>query len=151
MDFAQLMFNTLAQAHGEEEAAAAVLSGAACCVVPVMVVVCLGIWVAICLFLSKCLQAVPPEFRKQEPGKVWLLFIPLFNLIWIFFVFPKIAESFKAYFDSAGRTDVGDCGRGLALAYCISIFIPCVNILSLILLIVVLVKFNGLKNQIQQA
>src|SRR4051794_2730546 len=75
-----------------------------------------AIQAAICWFLSSCLKILPPEHRRQKPGMVWLLFIPVFNLVWNFFVFPAIADSYRSYFHSIGRTDVGGCGRGLALA-----------------------------------
>ncbi|OGV78615.1 MAG: hypothetical protein A3K19_31835 [Lentisphaerae bacterium RIFOXYB12_FULL_65_16] len=84
-----------------------------------LVVVGLAVAVAICWFLYTCLARVPVQYRQQEPVMVWLLLIPCFNLVWNFFVYPKIAESYKAYFDSVGRTDVGDCGRSLAVTFCI--------------------------------
>jgi len=114
-----------------------------------------------CWFLSTCPKAIPPEHRRQQPNRVWLLLIPLFYFVWIFFVLPPIADSYRSYFTAIGRTDVGDCGRGLALAYCIAACcmvvvqcIPCLGIPGwaavLVLLIMVLVKFGTLKGQIQQ-
>jgi hypothetical protein len=44
--------------------------------------------------LQKALQAVSEENRKMPPGQVWLLLIPLFNIIWSFIVVAKIADSF---------------------------------------------------------
>jgi hypothetical protein len=115
-----------------------------------------GILAVVCWFLAGCLKAIPEEHRKQQPNMVWLLLIPLFNIVWMFFVYPKIAESFKSYFDSIGRTDVGDCGRGLALTYCILVccgIIPyvgaCTGLAALVIWIIVLVKFSTLKGQIQ--
>ena len=113
-----------------------------------ILVISIGIKILICWYLSSCLEKIPPRFRRQEPGMVWLLLIPLFTFVWAFFVYPKIADSFKAYFDSVGRTDVGDCGRDLALIYCILAVIPYVGLAALILLILVLVKFDALKKQI---
>ena len=46
--------------------------------------------------LQKALQAVSIENRRMPPGQVWLSLIPLFNLIWMFIVVNKIAESFAA-------------------------------------------------------
>ena len=48
------------------------------------------------LTLQKALQAVSVENRRMPPGQVWLSLIPLFNLIWMFIVVNKIAESFAA-------------------------------------------------------
>lgn len=121
----------------------------------VALVVGLAIQAVICWLVSTCYSRIPQQFREMEPGMVWLLMIPCFNLVWVFFVYPKLARSFKAYFDSVGKTDVGDCGAQLGLWYCICTaccIIPCLNYLaapaSLVLLIIFLVKAWGLKDQI---
>lgn len=118
-------------------------------------VIGLGIQAVICWYLSNCLKAIPQEHRKQEPGMVWLLMIPLFSIVWNFFVYPRISESYKSYFDSIGRTDVGDCGRSLAFTFCIlccCTIIPylggCVGIAALVIWIILLVKYSTLKGQI---
>ena len=115
----------------------------------------LAVHVFICALLSTCYSRIPRQFRKQEPGLVWLLMIPCFSLVWNFFVFPQLADSFKAYSASVGRTDVGDCGKGIGLAYAIcAIFciVPCFSYLAwpaaLVLLIMYLVKVTDLKSQI---
>jgi hypothetical protein len=115
----------------------------------------LAISIAVILIVQSFFKRIPPEHRKMEPGMVWLLIIPCFNVVWNFFVFLKLSDSFKSYFDSQGVMDVGDCNRGLALAYCITAvlcLVPCLNYLAgpvaLVLLIVVLVKYNGLKERI---
>jgi hypothetical protein len=100
-------------------------------------------------------ERIPRNFRKLEPGLVWLLLIPCFNVVWNFFVIPRLTESFKAYFDSIGDTSVGDCGRVLGFGYAISTassaipFVSCLTgIVSLVLMILFLVKANELKNRI---
>ncbi len=100
-------------------------------------------------------ERIPRNFRKLEPGLVWLLLIPCFNLVWNFFVIPKLSDSFKAYFDSIGDTSVGNCGRDLGFGYCIVTaasaipFVGCLTgIVSLVLLILFLIKANELKNRI---
>lgn len=126
-------------------------SGLGIALVGVAVLIMLAILLGICFVLSRSLAAVPAEHRKVEPGMVWLLLIPCFNVIWNFYVFLKIPDSFKSYFNSVGRTDVGDCGRNLGLWYSIATvlsFIPFVGLISLVLLILSLVKFNELKNKI---
>ena len=100
-------------------------------------------------------ERIPRNFRKLESGLVWLLLIPCFNLVWNFFVFPKLSDSFKAYFDSVGDTTVGNCARDLGFGYSIvtaASAIPFVSCLtgpvSLVLVILFLVKANDLKNRI---
>ena len=124
-------------------------------IIGVIAVVGLVINIVICYFISSWLGKVPAAHRKMEPGLVWLLLIPCFPVVWNFYVFLRVPESFKSFFDAQGRTDVGDCGRSLGLAYAICVacsFIPTVNYLtgpaSLVLLIISLVKFNELKNKL---
>ena len=119
------------------------------------VLVVIAINVVICFLLQECFKRIPPEFRKQQPGMVWLLLIPCFSFIWNFFVFLPLSKSFKAYFDSVNRTDVGDCSEGIGLAYsicCIATVIPLLGglalIAALVLLIIYLIKVHELKNQI---
>ena len=123
------------------------------------IIIVLGVLIAFnaipCYFISSSLGKVPAAHRKLEPGLVWLLMIPCFPIVWNFFVFLRVPESFKSHFDAQGRTDVGDCGRSIGLAYAICVacsFIPLVNYLtgpaSLVLLIICLVKFNELKNKL---
>lgn len=115
----------------------------------------LGILIAIILIVQNAFKRIPVEHRKQEPGMVWLLLIPCFNIVWNFFVFPKLSQSFKSYFDAKGRTDLGDCGESLGLTYSILAacsIIPYLGMLAglagLIVLIIYLVKVNELKNMI---
>jgi hypothetical protein len=85
----------------------------------------------------------------MEPGLVWLLLIPVFNLVWIFFVVLKIPESYQSLFYSRGRTDVGDAGRGLGLAYAICAvvsmgcsIIPCIGGIPALATLVLLILFS---------
>ncbi len=80
----------------------------------------------ICWFLSTCIAKIPVQFRLLVPGIPWLFMLafvpclgPIFVAVFNFMFWPKLSQSFKAYFNSVGRTDVGDCGEGLANTYCI--------------------------------
>ena len=116
----------------------------------------LAVNIVICLLLFGCFKRIPREYRKMEPGLVWLLLIPCFNLIWNFFVFPGLSRSFRAYFDSLEQqADVGDCGLGIAWAFAICtvcVLVPGIGWVAgpaaLVLLIIYLVKANDLKNRI---
>lgn len=122
----------------------------------------LAINAAVCLFLSSCFKRIPEEHRKLRPGLVWLLMIPCFNIVWNFFVYPALSESYTAAFESEGSNPHGDCGRTLALVYCILVavatglsVIPCISVIScfispaaLVVWIMLLVKAGSLKSQI---
>lgn len=115
----------------------------------------LAINALICWFVSGVLKRLPAEHQKMPPGQVWLLMIPCFSIIWNFFVFQRVPESLASYFAAQGRTDVGDCGKGIGLAYaicCACALVPFLNYLAgpatLILLILNLVKLSELKGKI---
>ena len=140
-------------------------------VIALIAIVALAIGVALCWFLMTCFQRIPEAHRKQQPAMVWLLLIPCFNLVWNFFVHPRLADSYKSYFDSVGKQDVGDCGANLAKIYCWGCVVSIVpNLLSripglqmvvgalsclislglLVVLVLMLVKFGTLKGQIPE-
>ena len=109
----------------------------------------------IIIIISVALKAVPSEYRVMKPGQVWLLLIPCFAVIWNFWVFQRVPQSFQKYFASQGRTDLGDCGGQLGLWYAICAVgsvVPCLNYIAapagLVLLIIFLVKIVELKKQI---
>jgi len=139
---------------GAGDAAAALVSLVFSLVVGV---VALAIMVGIAYLLYLCLDRIPQPFRQLEPWKAFLLLIPCFNLFWNFMVYPPLARSYQAYFQSVGRTDVGDCGEKIGLWYSIAAIgglIPLVNIIAgpaaLVLLIVYLVKAYQLRGQIPE-
>ncbi len=135
---------------------AAGMVGIAClAVVAIIVVIVLAVCIVLCVLISNCFKRIPQQHREMEPGMVWLLLIPCFNIVWNFFVWSKLEKSYKNYFDSVGIQDVGDCGHSINLAFCIvtaCCLIPYVNriagLASLVLFILCLIKANELKNRI---
>jgi hypothetical protein len=126
----------------------------------VAVAISLAILAVVAWLISGCLKAIPPEHREMEPAMVWLILIPLFNVVWNFFVLPKTSRSFQRYFAAKGRTEFGDCGEkiGLWCAICGAASLalqlvfrlnfvvgPVVGLATLALLIIYLVKVMGLK------
>ena len=70
--------------------------------------------------LVKCGEAIPAAHRKLPPWHAWLLVIPCFNIVWNFFVYPKLAQSFRACFEARERRDAGDCGEALGMWFSIT-------------------------------
>lgn len=113
--------------------------------------------VFVCWILSSACSSVPAEHREIEPGLVWLLLIPCFGVLWNFFVFPRISRSFRRGFTALGDESRGDCGEAMGwwIAGCaIGSIIPCVGYIAglayLVLLIIYLVKVNGLKDELRR-
>ena len=71
------------------------------------------------LTLQKALNRCAPENRAMAPGMVWLLLIPLFNLVWHFFVVINVAKSLGAEFQKRGLPEEPDPGKKLGLIMCI--------------------------------
>jgi hypothetical protein len=129
----------------------------------VMLAVCVAISVVICYLVYTLFNAVPPQHRQMEPMLVWLLLIPLFNVVWNFFVFPKLSKSYELALQAQGDTSAGDCNAALGMGYsvcCAVVFalsilrihIPCVSSLigvaALVLFIMYMVKMFGLKKRL---
>lgn len=114
--------------------------------------------ILVCWLLQSCLASIPKEFRQQEPALAWLLLIPIFNIIWMFFIFLPLARGYQAYFQSRGRTDKGDCGyhfnRRMCIYTVLALIIPVIgwfifSIVSFVMFIVAVLKAWHLKRLIE--
>ena len=115
-----------------------------------------GVLAVVSYLVFQCYSAIPPSHRLLEPMRVWLLLVPVFNVVWNFWVFPGLSKSYKSYFDSIGDTTVGDCGRRASLWFCVAMvggFLPYLYRIaapaSLLLLVVYLIKAYDLKAKIK--
>jgi len=50
------------------------------------------------LSLHRTFDEINQKNRRMQSAEVWLLLIPIFDMIWIFFVVQKMAESLEAEF-----------------------------------------------------
>lgn len=118
-------------------------------------VVALVMYLIVCTLLFLGYNPLPEKYKQMPAWQVFLLLIPLFNLFWNFRVFTAIPDSYRAYFESQGRTDQGDCGRSIGMFVAVSVIlsmIPCLNYIAswaaLVLIIVFLVKLFNMKSLI---
>lgn len=131
------------------DALAAMLGGG--CLIFALLLATISIVVLIFYILSmqKALDLAGAQHRKMDPPMVWLMLIPLFNLVWHFFVVKAVAESIQGWAGDSG-IQVGDAGYTIGLvaciAYCCAI-VPILNILawpvSLVCFIIWWVKVAG--------
>lgn len=89
------------------------------------------------LTLQNVLKRVRPENRSVDPSNVWLMLIPLFNLIYAFILYPKISESIAREYAAREMSPDGDFGKTLGTV---------MPILSLCGFIPILGSFAGLAN-----
>jgi hypothetical protein len=130
------------------EVSGAAIAGALACY-GVFFLILLAVYLFVVYLLYTCYQRIPAQYRLMEPGQVWLMLIPLFHIVWQFFVVIRLSRSFQQYFAAKGRTDVGDCGESIGLWGMIFNLIGCAPV-GFILWIIYLVKVTGLKNQIPE-
>ena len=116
----------------------------------ITIAICLIPGIFYCLTLQKALNRCSPENRAMQPGMVWLLFIPLFNLVWHFFVVINMAKSLGAEFQKRGMAEDPQPGKTIGLVMCILAccgIIPLVNFVSpfaaLVCFIIYWVKIAG--------
>ena len=107
------------------------------------------------LTLQKAMNRVSPENRAMAPGMVWLMFIPLFNIVWHFFIVLNLAKSLGAEFKKRNIAADAEPGKGIGLAMCILAccgIIPVVNwfsgIATLVCWIMYWVKIAGFSGKL---
>jgi magnesium-transporting ATPase (P-type) len=71
------------------------------------------------LTLQKALNKCAPENRAMQPGMVWLLLVPLVNMVWGFFVVINMAKSLGAEFQKRGIAEEAEPGKKLGLIMCV--------------------------------
>jgi len=115
-----------------------------------------GILAYVCYLLSDALKALPPEHQKMSPSLVWLLMIPGLSVIWNFFVFIQVPQSYGSYLRSLGRPTDASLGT-LGIVYAILsvlTLIPhvggCTGLAAFVVLIIFLVKLGELKRRAQE-
>ncbi|MGA9117466.1 MAG: hypothetical protein WB626_11875 [Bacteroidota bacterium] len=107
------------------------------------------------LTLQNALNRCAPSNRTMRPGQVWLLWVPLFSLVWQFIVVFRISSSLANEFRSRNMAREAEPGKTIGLAYCIlglCSIIPVVGMLTaiagLICLIIYWVKIAGFSAEI---
>jgi lysylphosphatidylglycerol synthetase-like protein (DUF2156 family) len=68
----------------------------------------IGLGIAFLTTLSNLLLEIRPHNRRTEPKSVWLMLIPLFNLVYAFFFYKKLCDSIRAEYNSRGLVENTD-------------------------------------------
>jgi len=86
------------------------------------------------LTLSRALSKCSPAARTIQPGTLWLLLVPLLNLVWNFIVVLGMAKSLGNEFKARGAQGVEpepEKSIGIAMAVCaVCAAIPVVGIIA---------------------
>lgn len=120
-------------------------------IMPVLVVMLLLLiptTILYCMWLYQSWKAVPPEFRSATPGQaVGFLFIPLFNLYWVFRAVPGLSRSTLRATASVAPEEASGGGYGMGIAAAVVSIIPYVNMLSWIFFLIWVILANTEKNR----
>jgi len=115
-----------------------IIPGASLIVIPILVLAALAILPLIfyLITLQQIFAAVKAENRLMEPGLVWLVFIPVFGVIWQIIIVTRLADSLQKEFADR-NIDVGEPRPGLSIGLAYSILwtaglIPGVGVLTAI-------------------
>jgi len=81
--------------------------------------------------LYKALSRCSIEARAMSPGLVWLMLIPLFNVIWHFFVVTKLATTLRNEFGKRGMMTEPAPGQSVGLAMCILLLVGWVPVVGI--------------------
>lgn len=108
--------------------------------------------------LQDMLRECDPSNLQLPPGNVWLMFIPLFNIVYGFIMYPKISESLRREFEYRGAPQPGDYLKALGMVMPIlnvAGLIPVqaikgvIGLGSLVVLIIYWVKAAEMKNKLR--
>jgi hypothetical protein len=108
------------------------------------------------LTLQRAMEAVDPELRPMAPGLVWLLVIPLFNMIWLFFVVVHLKTGYERMQANGRLVAPTSAGFGVGIAMGVTwalCLIPFLNLLvaipSLVLWILHWVQVSGARKLVK--
>lgn len=127
-------------------------------IILVVGLLCLAPTIFYLLSLQRVLERCSPALRTMSPGKVWLLLIPVFNLVWNFIIVIHISDSVAREFASR-HTDGSEAapGKSVGLAMCIlsvASIIPIVGVLTgvagFVCWIVYWVKVSDMNRRLEQ-
>jgi hypothetical protein len=83
--------------------------------------------------LQKALNRCAPESRTMTPAHVWLMLIPLFNIVWQFIVVFRVASSLGNEFRRRKIPAEAEPGQSIGLASSVLLltsFLPVIGLLT---------------------
>jgi hypothetical protein len=107
------------------------------------------------LTLQNCLERCHPSIRTMNPGEVWFMLIPIFNMIWQFIVVLRIASTLESEFKRRNIVKEPEPGKAIGLTWCIldvCAMIPVIGVIpgiaALICWIIYWIKISGYSTEI---
>lgn len=105
--------------------------------------------VVFCVWLYRAWRVASREPDDPTPGMaVGLMFVPFFNLYWIFKVIPGLSSALQRELQARNPSHNHGAGYGVGIAACVVSLVPYVNLISFILFIVWVNLANRAMNQL---
>ena len=105
----------------------------------ILFVIWIGITFLVAWLMYRAAKSLPESYRSHVvPGQAFLIFIPIFGLIWVFIYTKNLSRAFQTFFRSQ-QIQTDDCGEQSGLFWGISSacsIIPCLGILAAIVSLV---------------
>jgi len=127
-------------------------------IILVFLAVALVVAILYLLTLQNTLKEVSQENRLVPDSNVWLMLIPLFNIFYAFYLYPKLCDSIKNEFEARDLAVKGDYGKTLGLVMAtmgIIGFIPelpaIFSLANIVVFIVFWVKIHGYKTKLMNS
>ncbi|MBX3256014.1 MAG: hypothetical protein KF862_17900 [Chitinophagaceae bacterium] len=100
------------------------------------------------LTLQKTLSVISPLSRMMSPQQVWLLLIPLFNIVWHFIMVSRLSDSIKnecarLHIPLKEEKPAYSLGIGIMCLYLVAVVINSSGIAPVIGSLLVLASFTG--------
>ena len=87
------------------------------CVGMVVGIIMLTLTILHLMTMYKTFNLIAKRNRTMEPGMVFLVFVPFLNIVWLFFIVLRLAESLRNEFEDRGWDTEGESfGYGMGLA-----------------------------------
>lgn len=127
----------------------------------IMIIVGFGmivVYIFYLLTMSRLLELSHPQTRTMNPGEVWMVFIPLFGVVWHFIMIGRVADTLAIEFRNRNiQIDEARPGYSTGLTAQILMLcgiVPVLGILAVlagcIMLIVYWNKMRAYKNTLEQ-
>jgi len=101
------------------------------------------------VWLYRAWSVVPPIDRSTSPGKaVGYMFIPFFNLYWVFRAIPGLSASTRRAQQALNPRSPGNAAYGFGIAAAAVAVIPYVNMLSWFFFLIWMIMANGETNRL---
>jgi Domain of unknown function (DUF4328) len=106
---------------------------------------------AICylVWLYQAWSSVPEPYRSASPGQaVGFLFIPFYNLYWVFRAVPGLSASIRRAEEAEHRGRAGGAGYGVGVAACVIGIIPYVGAIAWPFFLIWVILANSARNRL---